>query len=94
MTFLSRIIGYFQFQRVFTENNATIPVDVMIEHFQFNVSMLSLSFEELNNMWSMLGGKLIPSVLYKFQLQRLEYIPDELLPASPIREIIVNEQLH
>ncbi len=94
MTFLSRIIGYFQFQRVFTENNATIPVDVMIEHFQFNVSMLSPSFEELNNLWSMLGGKLIPSVLYKFQLQKLEYIPDELLPASPIREIIVNEQLH
>lgn len=97
LTFLSRVISYFQFQRVFNENNATLPPGngspFPIQHFSFNLSMLSPSFEQLNHLWGIMGGKLMPSVLYKLQLQEIEYIPDEPREGSPIREIIVNEQI-
>ena len=96
MTFLSRVISYFQHQRVFTENNSALPTNggaFPIQHFNFNLSMLSPGFEQLNHLWGILGGKLLPSVLYKLQLQEIEYIPDEREPGSPIRQIIVNEQI-
>lgn len=97
LTFLSRVISYFQYQRVFTENNAAIPSEdgdiLPIRHFNFNLSMESPTIEQLNHLWSILGGKLLPSVLYKLQLQVIEYIPDEPRKGDPIRQIIVNEQI-
>lgn len=98
LTFLSRIIGVFQHQRVFDENNTewaslgnTDPLP--IQHFQFNMQMLSPTFEQLNHLWGIAGGKLLPSVLYKLQLQKLEYVADEVRPGSPITEIVLNEQI-
>lgn len=93
LTYLSRIIGFFQYQRVFTETNSAVPNDVNIDTFHFNVSMLSPSLEQLNHLWGILGGKMLPSVLYRFQIQRIEYI-DEPAPAPQIETIIVNEQLY
>lgn len=94
LTYLSRIIGFFQHQRVFNEVNASVPNDVNIETFHFNVSMLSPSLEQLNHLWGVLGGKMLPSVMYKFQIQEIVYVPDEPTPAPEIETIIVNEQLH
>ncbi|WP_020535950.1 DUF4255 domain-containing protein [Lewinella cohaerens] len=93
LTYLSRIIGFFQHQRVFTENNSSVPNDVNIDTFHFNVSMLSPSLEQLNHLWGILGGRMLPSVLYRFQIQRIEYI-DQPEPAPQIETIIVNEQLY
>jgi hypothetical protein len=97
LTFLSRVISFFQHQRVFTEKNSAIPSEggeeFPIQHFNFNLSMVSPSFEQLNHLWGILGGKLLPSVLYKLQLQVIEYIPDEPRIGDPIRQIIVNEQI-
>lgn len=99
LTFLSRIIGVFQHQRVFDENNTEWPSTggdtepLPIQHFQFNMQMLSPTFEQLNHLWGIAGGKLLPSVLYKLQLQKLEYVADEVRPGSPITEIVLNEQI-
>lgn len=97
LTFLSRIISFFQHQRVFTEANAQVPAEdgavFPIQHFHFNLSMQSPSIEQLNHLWGVLGGKMLPSVLYKMQLQEIEYVPDEPTPGSPIRQIILNEQI-
>lgn len=93
LTYLSRIIGFFQHQRVFTENNSAVPNDVNIDTFHFNVSMLSPSLEQLNHLWGILGGRMLPSVMYRFQIQRIEYI-DQPAPAPQIETIIVNEQLY
>lgn len=95
ITFLSRIISFFQHQRVFNETNSIPPDGGFVpESFHFNLSMQSPSLEQLNHLWAVLGGHMLPSVLYKLQLQQIEYIPDEPLPASPITEITVNEQIH
>lgn len=97
LTFLSRVISYFQYRRVFTENNSAIPVEegevFPIQHFNFNLSMVSPTFEQLNYLWGILGGKLLPSAFYKLQLQEIEYIPDEPRAGDPIRQIVVNEQI-
>jgi len=95
LTFLSRIISFFQHQRVFTETNSLLPGGAAfpIQTFNFNLSMVSPGFEQLNHLWGILGGKMPPSVLYKLQLQEIAYIPDEMLPASPITTITLTEQL-
>ncbi|HZJ18797.1 MAG TPA: DUF4255 domain-containing protein [Pricia sp.] len=95
LSFLSRVISYFQHQNVFNETNTVAPSGgVVPETFQFNVSMVSPGLEQLNHLWGVLGGKIMPSVFYKLQLQQIEYIPDEPLPASPITEITLTEQIH
>lgn len=95
LSFLSRVISYFQHQNVFNETNTVAPSGGFVpETFQFNVSMVSPGLEQLNHLWGVLGGKIMPSVFYKLQLQQIEYIPDEPLPASPITEITLTEQIH
>lgn len=95
LTFLSRVISYFQYQRVFTRANAEVPDDAgfAVTQFSFNLSMVSPSIEQLNHLWGILGGKLMPSVMYKLQLQEIEYIPDDARPASPITEITLTESI-
>ncbi len=95
LSFLSRVISYFQHQNVFNETNTVAPSGGFVpETFHFNVSMVSPGLEQLNHLWGVLGGKIMPSVFYKLQLQQIEYIPDEPLPASPITEITLTEQIH
>ena len=95
LSFLSRVISYFQHQSVFNETNtAAPPGGFPVTAFHFNMSMVSPSLEQLNHLWGVLGGKVMPSVLYKLQLQQIEYIPDEPLTASPITEITLSEQIH
>lgn len=95
LTFLSRVISYFQYQRVFTRANSEVPDDASfaVTQFHFNLSMVSPSLEQLNHLWGILGGKLMPSVMYKLQLQEIEYIPDDARPASPITEITLTESI-
>jgi hypothetical protein len=64
LKWLSCIIRFFQFQPVFTplSHPALNPAIT-----QLNVEMVSLSFEQANQLWSTLGGKYLPSVLYKIR---------------------------
>lgn len=95
LSFLSRVISYFQHQNVFNENNTVAPSGGFVpEIFHFNVSMVSPGLEQLNHLWGVLGGKIMPSVFYKLQLQQIEYIPDEPQPASPITKITLTEQIN
>jgi hypothetical protein len=73
---LSDVISFFQANIVFDEQrfpnlNASVekPADKpwqLIERLSFRLS--NLSFEQQNNLWAMLGGKYIPSALYKASL--------------------------
>ncbi|NJO87354.1 MAG: DUF4255 domain-containing protein, partial [Lewinella sp.] len=97
LTMLGRVIGFFQWQRVFNENNAELPSGdgfFPVRNFHFNLSMVSPSLEQLNHLWGVAGGRMLPSVLYKLQLQEIEYVPDEIRPGNPITEIVVNEQIY
>lgn len=64
LRWLSCIIRFFQFQPVFTplSHPGLNPAIT-----QLNVEMVSLTFEQSNQLWSTLGGKYLPSVLYKIR---------------------------
>lgn len=70
---LSYIIQFFQYQNVFT--SVTHPsLDANIR--KLVTDLYTLSFEQVNHLWGTLGGKYLPSVLYKVRLVTI----DEGLP--------------
>ena len=44
----------------------------MLDYFKFNLEIYTPTFDELNNIWGTLGGKQLPSVIYKVQLIEIE----------------------
>jgi hypothetical protein len=61
---VSYIIQFFQANNYFTP--ITHPVlDARIE--QLNADLFTLNFEQINHIWSTLGGKYLPSVMYKIK---------------------------
>ena len=73
---ISKIIEFFQGKKVFTQANSIYDRDNValsdITNFKFIVELYTPSFEELNFVWGTLGGKQIPSVLYKIRLIQIE----------------------
>lgn len=62
MIWLAHIMQFFQHQKVFTplthpNLDSSIP-KIMVDLFNMN-------FEQVNHLWSTLGGKYLPSVMYK-----------------------------
>jgi hypothetical protein len=55
-----------------------------------SLDLFSLNFEQINHLWSTIGGKYFPSALYKVRLVTIE---DQTNYANgePIREIIISE---
>ena len=73
---ISRTIEYFQGKKIFTSantvynrNNASFAV---LDHFKFVVELYTPGFEVLNNIWGTLGGRQLPSVLFKIQIIQIE----------------------
>lgn len=83
---LSYIIQCFQAQRTFSSD--THP-NLNARIGKLNVDLFNLSFEQLNHLWSTLGGKYLPSVLYKIRLVRIEDGTNQAV-GEPIREIALN----
>lgn len=77
---LSYIIQFFQYKNVFTPANS--PVKNLANSLtpdgrtpsieKLIVDMYSLNFEQSNQLWATLGGRYIPSVLYKVRLVAIE----------------------
>ncbi|HEX5555511.1 MAG TPA: DUF4255 domain-containing protein [Chitinophagaceae bacterium] len=65
LRFLSFIIAYFQNKSVFNRSN-TPKMDSRIEKLIFK--MENMGIERLNNVWTTLGAKYMPSVLYKMKM--------------------------
>lgn len=65
LQFISFIIAYFQSKNVFTKSN-TPKMDSSLEKLSLEIS--DLSADSLSNMWSSLGAKYMPSVLYKIRM--------------------------
>lgn len=62
LKWLAFIIQFFQYQNVFTPISHP-ALDPKIE--KLIVDLYTLNFEQINHLWSTMGGKYIPSVLYK-----------------------------
>ncbi|MEL6865372.1 MAG: DUF4255 domain-containing protein [Bacteroidota bacterium] len=69
---LSTVVKVFQYKNVFTEKDGQLVAGTN-EPFKMIFDMHSLSLEATNHLWGFLGGKQIPSVLYKVRLLSLEY---------------------
>ncbi len=66
---IGHIMQFFQAQNYFTP--LTHPaLDSRIE--QINVDLFTLNFEQINHIWSTLGGKYLPSVMYKVRQLAVE----------------------
>ena len=89
LKWLGYIMQFFQHQQVFTP--ITHPgLDPKIPRVV--VDLFSLNFEQVNHLWSTLGGKYMPSVLYKVR----QISVDENLTISEsgfIKDIQLNEKV-
>ena len=72
---ISKTIEFFQGKRVFTQANTTFPRETLLANvgnFHFTAELYTPSFEELNFIWGTLGGRQLPSVLYKLSIIEIE----------------------
>lgn len=73
---VSTVIKFFQGKKLFTSantvyNRTNVAFDIL-DYFKFILELYTPSFEELNNVWGTLGGRQLPSVIYRVQLIQLE----------------------
>lgn len=86
---VSFIIQFFQYQNVFTAlNSPSIPsgIDELI------LDMITLSYQDLNNLWGILGSRYLPSVMYKC---RLITINEDfgMGAATPIKKLTIDDKV-
>lgn len=87
---LSYIIQFFQYQNVFTPlTSPTLPPRVE----ELILDLNTLSFQDLNNLWGVMGSKYLPSVMYKL---RMITISEDFAQggAGLLREITINSKNH
>jgi len=72
---LQKTILFFQGKYVFDQLNTPDDLDPGIE--KLILEMVSMNTEQLNNIWSILGGKYHPSVVYKVRMITIDSVsPD------------------
>ncbi|CAI2766922.1 DUF4255 domain-containing protein [Flavobacterium collinsii] len=73
---ISKIIAFFQGKNLFTQANTIYNRNNVamanIDNFRFTVELYTPTFEELNYIWGTLGGKQLPSALYKVSMIQIE----------------------
>ena len=72
---ISQVIAFFQRRVVFTQANTPVLVTLNLDKVIFD--LYSTRFEELNQLWSIMGGKYIPSVVYKMRLAVIQDADEE-----------------
>lgn len=76
---LSHSVAFFQRQSVF-DRHTTPDMDRRIEKLAVDIENLSVT--DLSNLWSILGGKYLPSVLYKVRMIALT--TDNIVAQRPV----------
>ena len=79
---LSRLMAVLQL-------NATLPLPGTNE--RLTASLVPLSYEQQNHLWSMLGGKQRPAVLYRLQTIDIAYRPDSISRGPQILETLLEK---
>lgn len=69
LKFLTFIMGYLQQKNVFNKTN-TPQLDAGIEKLIFEIENLTL--ERMNSVWTTLGAKYMPSVMYKMRMLTID----------------------
>ena len=84
---ISNIIRCFQSTNFFTKESYP-SLDPKID--KLHLELYTMNFEQINHLWSTLGGKYLPSVLYKMKLVTI-VDEDNKVDGSLIREIKINK---
>ncbi|GGG77950.1 hypothetical protein GCM10007415_07430 [Parapedobacter pyrenivorans] len=80
---LQDVIAFFQRQPVFRSMEiAELAADGID---RLTVELVTLSLEQLQQLWSMLGGKYQPSILYKIRMLTIDSVQNR--PVAPIKQI-------
>lgn len=72
---ISKTIEFFQGKKIFTaENTLYEPKEDFeaLNNFKLITELYTPTFEELNYVWGTLGGRQLPSVIYKIQLVEID----------------------
>jgi hypothetical protein len=72
---ISKTIEFFQGKKIFTSENTVYEVKEdfdLLGSFRLIVELCTPSFEQLNHIWGTLGGRQLPSVIYKIQLVEID----------------------
>ena len=69
LRFISAVVAFFQSKNVFTPSN-TPSLDNSIEKLVFEI--VNLEFTEQSNLFSSLGAKYLPSMLYRMRMLAIE----------------------
>jgi hypothetical protein len=86
LRWLAFIIQFFQYQKVFTQQSHP-AMDAKIQKLMLDLH--TMGFEQINHLWSILGGKYLPSVLYKVRQVTID--EDAIIAGGGIiTEITVN----
>ena len=72
LRYLGHAINFFQGKTLFNKKNSPSQIDDLPEDFSVSVDLVSLSFEQINYLWSTLGGKQRPFACYKLRIIRME----------------------
>jgi hypothetical protein len=72
LRYLAHSITYFQGKTIFTQNDVANMTDGLPDDFRICVDLYSLTFEQINYIWSTLGGKQHPFVCYKIRILEIE----------------------
>ena len=86
---IQKVIGFFQRRNVFDKSEFNDLPDG-IENLR--ISLVNLSLDQLHQLWSILGGKYVPSVVYKMRM----VIIDEAIegPEVPlITQIVIDDKI-
>ena len=93
---LSRALLFFQHRNVFTQDNVapdSLTTDApprdadRLAEFKLTVNLWSPTFEEVNDMWGMLGGRQFPFALYSMRMLELQF-PAIQHEAGVITEVV------
>lgn len=65
LKYLSGVVSFFQANKVFNHQN-TPDLDPEIDKVTFEIS--NMNIQELSQLWGIIGGKYLPSLLYKIRM--------------------------
>lgn len=71
LIYLSQIVEFFQGKNTFTKQNSPTSKTGMGD-FRLHIDIYSPTFEQANYLWSTLGGKQFPYVLYRVRLVEIQ----------------------
>jgi len=75
---IQHVIGVFQKQFVFESNNEPPLAAAGIE--KLILDMVSLNLQQLHEIWSVLGGRYFPSVVYRMRMVTIDYLSEQKGP--------------